>query len=97
MPKIVNVNGVNFRPGQLEWEDAVGQMRAELPDFAAMRAGKATIGRTITTIGMVGRVGNYYVIVTEYGTNDGIYDFTIVPTRPKVKVTWAGAKTRAKR
>lgn len=84
----LTINGVTFRPGQVEWEDAIGQMRSPLPAFDKMRKGKAMVGKIITSLGLVAQIGNYWVIVSEHGTADDIFDFTIVPMRAKVKVTW---------
>jgi len=92
MRKPVIINGVPFRIGQVEWEDASGQMRAELPDFTAMRTGRTPVGKIITTIGLVAKIGKYWLIVTECGSQDTIYDFTVIPIKPGVKVSWAGKK-----
>jgi hypothetical protein len=91
--KTVQIHGVDFHPGQVEWEDAFSSIRAELPSFDKMRARQEPVGKVITTIGLIALIGDHWVIVTEYGTNDGIFDFTIVPMRAKVKVIWTGKKS----
>jgi hypothetical protein len=94
MPRPIRmIQEVAFRAGSVEWEDAFGQMRAPLPDFVSMRKGTETIGKVITTIGLVAKIGRYVVIVTELGHDDGVFDFTIVPLRPKVKIKWTGGKS----
>ena len=94
MAKFLIINGIIFRPGQVEWEDAFSNMRSALPDFATLRANHKSIGKLITSVGLVARVGTYWIVISEHGSAEAIFDFTIVPTRAKVKVLWSGDHRR---
>jgi hypothetical protein len=85
----MTVNGVRFRLGELHWEDAFGVMRSELPKFSVLRRG-APQGRIIKTAGWVAKIGRYWLVLTEHGAGPDIYDFTLVPVRPKVIAKWSG-------
>lgn len=94
MAKSLIINGISFRPGQVKWEDAFSNMRSALPDFATLRANHKAIGKMITSVGLVARVGTYWIVISEHGSAEGIFDFTIVPIQPKVKVAWTGSLQR---
>jgi hypothetical protein len=80
------INGVIFRLGELSWEDAVGQMRHPLPDFKALRSKFKVHGRIISTAGWIAKIGNYYLVISESGSQENIADFTMVPIKPNIKV-----------
>ena len=86
--KGVMINGVRFRPGEVDWEDAHGATREKLPDFDAMRQGGQYIGSKITTTGLVAKVGKYLIIITEKDETLSEFDYTLIPLRPKVQVRY---------
>jgi hypothetical protein len=99
--KFLIINGVKFRPGEIEWEDACTMMRSELPPFFDLRRGSKTIGKVVTSVGLVARVGIYWIVISEHGSAEDIFDYTLVPMRSKIKVMWtggpAGAPAKVKR
>jgi hypothetical protein len=86
--KGVVINGVRFRPGEVDWEDAHGATREKLPDFDAMRQGGTFIGSKITTTGLVGRVGKYLIVITENDEALSEFDYTLIPLHPKSQVRY---------
>ena len=50
-PKGVVIQGVRFRPGEVDWEDAHSTTRGKLPDFDAMRNGSTRQGKLVDLIG----------------------------------------------
>ena len=86
--KGVMINGVRFRPGEVDWEDAHGATREKLPDFDAMRQGGQYIGSKITTTGLVAKVGKYLIIITEKDETLSEFDYTLIPLKPKVQVRY---------
>jgi hypothetical protein len=88
--KPIKINGVTFRFGQVEWEDACGQMRAPLPDFNVLRRSRRPAGKIINTVGLVAQVGTYIIVISEHGV-DEVFDFTLIPTRAKVKISYTGS------
>jgi hypothetical protein len=87
--KGVVINGVRFRPGEVDWEDAHGATREKLPDFDAMRQGGTFIGSKITSTGLVGRVGKYLIIVTEKDETLSEFDYTLIPLRTKTHIRYS--------
>jgi hypothetical protein len=87
--KGVVINGVRFRPGEVDWEDAHSATRGKLPDFNALRQGGAFIGSKITSTGLVGRVGKYLIIITEKDEALSEFDYTLIPLRAKTQVRYA--------
>jgi len=63
--KGVVINGVKFRPGEVDWEDAFSASREKLPDFNEMRQRGQWIGKKVTTAGLVARIGNYMLVIQE--------------------------------
>ena len=87
-PKGVVINGVRFRPGEIDWEDAHGATREKLPDFDAMRQGGTYIGSKITTTGLVAKIGKYLIVITEKDEKLSEFDYTLIPLKPKVQVRY---------
>lgn len=89
-PKGVVIGGVRFRPGEVTWEDAHGVSRDALPDFGAIRSGTSGfVGAKITSAGLVGKVGNYLIVITEHGDpGDTEFDYTLIPLRPRTTVRY---------
>lgn len=85
------INGVKFRPGQVEWEDAFGSSDAALPSFEAMKSDSEFVGTKITTIGMIGKIGKYILIITRANEDSDLYDYTLVPFT-KAKITYSRRK-----
>jgi hypothetical protein len=84
--KTVLINGVAFRLGQLDWEDAIGVMRGPLPDFSRLRTGKEYTGRQKTSVGLIGRIGHYFLVISERDEMATEYDYALVPTHAKTEV-----------
>ena len=87
--KGIVINGVRFRPGEVDWEDAHGVTRDKLPDFDAMRAGSTYFGTKITTTGMIAKVGKYLIVITEKDEKLSEFDYTLIPLRPKKHIRYA--------
>lgn len=86
--KTVVINGVRFRPGEVDWEDAHSTTRDKLPDFNAMRQGQQYIGSKITTTGLVAKIGKYLLVITEKDEKLTEFDYTLIPLRPKTQVRY---------
>ncbi len=84
MAKTLEINGVTFRMGELRWEDAYGCQMSRLPDFSELRGGKVTAGPVICTVGWAARIGEYWLVVTETGHPNEVYDYTLVPGKAKI-------------
>ena len=82
------INGVPFRHGQVEWEDAYGDRGVALPDFSALRAPVSCVGTKMTTIGLVAKIGKYLIVITERNEELGTFDYTLIPLRAKTKITY---------
>ena len=87
-PKGKLINGVRFRPGEVDWEDAYGEMRHSLPDFEAMKTGEGFIGSKITAVGLIAKIGKYLLVITEHNDDADEYDYTVIPLAAKTKVTY---------
>ncbi len=87
-PKGVVIQGVRFRPGEVNWEDAVSATREPLPDFDGLRRGGSYFGPKITTTGMIAKVGKYLVVVTEMDEGLTEFDYTLIPLRPRVQIRY---------
>jgi len=87
--KKITINGVAFRPGQLDWEDATGSRSAALPKFADLRTGKEYAGRRKTSIGLIARIGRYLVVISERDEISGEYDYTLVPVHAKTEIRYS--------
>ena len=86
--KTLVINGIRFRPGEVDWEDANGVTRDKLPDFDAMRQGGMYVGSKITTTGLVGKVGKYLLVITEKDEKLSEFDYTMIPLRPKTQIRY---------
>lgn len=86
--KGVIINGVKFRPGEVDWEDAYGVSREQLPDFAAMRQRGAWIGKKVTTAGLVARIGYYLLVIQERDEEQKEFDYTLIPLRASTTVRY---------
>lgn len=87
-PKGVVINGVRFRPGEVDWEDAHSATRDKLPDFEAMRQGGQFVGSKITSTGLVARIGKYFLVITEKDEKLTEFDYTLIPTHAKVQIRY---------
>ena len=87
--KTVIIDGVAFRPGQLDWEDATGSRCAALPKFADLRMGKEYAGRQKTSIGLIARIGRYLVVISECDEISKEYDYTLVPVHAKTEIRYS--------
>jgi hypothetical protein len=84
----VVINGVRFRPGDVDWEDAHSATREKLPDFDAMRQGGQYVGPKITSTGLIGRIGRYLLVITEKDEALSEFDYTLIPLRAKFQVRY---------
>lgn len=87
-PRGVVINGIRFRPGEVDWEDAHSATRDKLPDFEALRQGGQYAGPKITSTGLVAKIGKYLLVITEKDENLTEFDFTLIPLRPKVQIRY---------
>jgi hypothetical protein len=87
-PKGVVINGVRFRPGEVDWEDAHSATRDKLPDFEAMRQAGRYVGAKITSTGLIARVGRYLLVITEKDEALTEFDYTLIPLRAKVQIRY---------
>jgi hypothetical protein len=86
--KGVLINGVRFRPGEVDWEDAHSTTRGKLPDFDAMRQGNSFVGSKITSTGLIAKIGKYLLIVTEKDEMLEEFDFTLIPLHAKNQIRY---------
>lgn len=87
-PKSVVIQGIRFRPGEVDWEDAHSATREKLPDFDALRKGGEFVGPKITTTGLVGKIGKYLLVITEKDEALTEFDYTLIPLRPVVRIRY---------
>jgi hypothetical protein len=86
--KGVVINGVRFRPAEVDWEDAHSGTREKLPDFEAMRQGGLYVGSKITSAGLVAKIGKYLLVITEKDETLTEFDYTLIPLRAKVQIRY---------
>lgn len=82
------INGVRFRSGEVDWEDAYSVTREKLPDFNAMRQGGQYFGTKITSTGLIAKIGKCLVVITEKDEALTEFDYTLIPLRPKIQVRY---------
>lgn len=87
-PKGVVINGVRFRPAEVDWEDAYSVSREKLPDFAAMRQRGQWIGKKVTTVGLVARIGRYLLVIQERDEEQEEFDYTLIPLQSKSEIRY---------
>jgi hypothetical protein len=87
-PKGVVINGVRFRAGEVDWEDAHSATREKLPDFDAMRQGGQYVSTKITSAGLIAKVGKYLLVITEKDEKLTEFDYTLIPLRPKIQIRY---------
>jgi hypothetical protein len=87
-PKVVVINGIRFRPGEVDWEDAHSATRDTLPDFDALREGGQFMGSKITSTGLIAKIGKYLVVITEKDEDLTEFDYTLIPLRAKVQIRY---------
>ena len=87
-PKGTVINGVRFRPGEVDWEDAHSTTRGKLPDFEAMRTANTFVGSKITSAGLVAKIGKYLLVITEKDEPLEEFDFTLIPLHAKIQLRY---------
>lgn len=87
-PKGIVINGIRFRPGEVDWEDAHTATREKLPDFDALRQGGQYIGSKITSTGLIAKVGKYLLVITEKDQALTEFDYTLIPLRPRIQIRY---------
>jgi len=86
--KGVVINGVKFRPGEVDWEDAFSASREKLPDFNEMRQRGQWIGKKVTSVGLVAHIGHYMLVIQERDEEQKEFDYTLIPLRAKTEVRY---------
>lgn len=86
--KGVVINGVKFRPGEVDWEDAFSISREKLPDFTALRQRGEWMGKKVTTAGLLARVGHYMLVIQERDEEQKEFDYTLIPLRARTEVRY---------
>ena len=86
--KGVVINGVKFRPGEVDWEDAFSIAGEKLPDFTLMRQRGQWIGKKVTTHGLLARIGNYMLVIQERDEEEKEFDYTLIPIRARIEVRY---------
>ena len=86
--KGVVIHGVRFRPAEVDWEDAYSASREKLPDFATLRQRGQYLGKKVTTVGLVARIGNYLLVIQERDEEQEEFDYTMIPLRAKTEVRY---------
>ena len=86
--KGVVINGIRFRPGEVDWEDAYSGSREKLPDFAEMRQRGQWIGKKVTTAGLLAHIGHYMLVIQERDEEQKEFDYTLIPLRAKTEVRY---------
>jgi hypothetical protein len=81
------VNGVKFRAGQLDWEDAWSGTDTALPDLTALASGGYG-GVKFEATGLIGKIANYYIVITKHNEDFSVCDFTLVPRKAKITVKY---------
>jgi hypothetical protein len=87
-PKGVVINGIRFRPAEVDWEDAYSVSREKLPDFASMRQRGVWIGKKVTTVGLVARIGRYLLVIQERDEEQEEFDYTLIPLQSKYEIRY---------
>ena len=87
-PKGVVIQGVRFRPGEVDWEDAHSTTRGKLPSFQAMREGNVFVGSKITSTGLIAKNGKYLLIITEKDEALEEFDITLIPLHAKTEIRY---------
>jgi hypothetical protein len=86
--KGVMIQGVRFRPGEVDWEDAHSTTRGKLPDFDDMRSGSTFVGSRITSAGLIAKVGKYLLVITEKDEALEEFDYTLIPLHAKIQIRY---------
>jgi len=86
--KGVLIQGIRFRPGEVDWEDAHSTTRGKLPDFEAMRQGSTFVGSKITSAGLLAKIGKYLLVITEKDEALEEFDYTLIPLRAKILIRY---------
>jgi len=86
--KGVLIQGIRFRPGEVDWEDAHSTTRGKLPDFEAMRQGSTFVGSKITSAGLLAKIGKYLLVITEKDEALEEFDYTLIPLRAKIQTRY---------
>ena len=87
-PKGAMIQGVRFRPGEVDWEDAHSTTRGKLPSFEAMRNGNGFVGSKITSAGLIAKIGKYLLVITEKDEALEEFDFTLIPLHAKIQLRY---------
>ncbi len=86
--KGVMIKGVRFRHAEVDWEDAFSSSRQKLPDFEAMRQRSQYLGKKVTSVGLVARIGHYLLVIQERDEEQEEFDYTLIPLRAKTEVRY---------
>lgn len=86
--KGVVINGVRFRPAEVDWEDAYSASREKLPDFASLRQRGQFLGKKVTTVGLVAHIGHYLLVIQERDEEQEEFDYTLIPLTSKSEIRY---------
>jgi hypothetical protein len=89
--KSVIINGIRFRHGEVDWEDAQTRYKEQLPNFDAMRQGKEFLAAKVTSIGRIAKIGHYLLVITEMEEGEDEFDYTLIPLKAKISVRYTDA------
>ncbi len=78
------INGVRFKFGEVDWEDAHSATRDKLPDFDAMRQG----GLLGLSRALIARIGKYLLLITEKYEKLTEFDYTLIPPHAKAHIRY---------
>jgi hypothetical protein len=84
----MKINGIVFRHGEVTWVQPSSVMRKQLPEFSKMKTDATSFGLNCTSVGLVGSVGTYYIVINERDEHGNEYDYTIIPRRSTVSAIY---------
>ncbi|MBZ5544380.1 MAG: hypothetical protein LAO07_11975 [Acidobacteriia bacterium] len=87
-PKGVLIHGIRFRHAEVDWEDAYSSSREKLPNFATMRQRGQWIGKKVTTVGLVARIGRYLLVIQERDEEQEEFDYTLIPLQSRSEIRY---------
>ena len=87
-PKGVLIHGIRFRQAEVDWEDAYSSSREKLPNFATMRQRGQWIGKKVTTVGLVARIGRYLLVIQERDEEQAEFDYTLIPLQSRSEIRY---------
>jgi hypothetical protein len=87
------INGIKFRSGEVTWQAPRSIFRETLPNFDRIMNGP-TLCETHATVGLIGKIGEYYLVITERNEVGEEYDYTIIPCTGTTKVRYTDKRSK---